>query len=79
MFSFAFARLAFRCHKVRPVRPLDVGSFAGPLLFTLAACTAQGSSTTVTGPGSTSGAPVFPVAGDSSALIGPAKLTKLSD
>jgi hypothetical protein len=38
----------------------NVGFAAGPVLLVLAACTAQGSSTTVTGPGNTSGSPAFP-------------------
>lgn len=46
------------------MRLLTVGFFAAPLLLTLTACTAQGSTTTVTGPGSTSGTPVFPGIGD---------------
>jgi len=46
------------------MRLLTVGFVAVPLLLGVAACTAQGSSTTVTGPGSTSGAPVFPGTGD---------------
>jgi hypothetical protein len=48
-------------------------SFAAPLLLTLAACTAQGSSTTVQGPGGTSGAPVFPALGDGTSDGGPAE------
>jgi hypothetical protein len=46
------------------MRLLTLGSLGASLLLTLAACTAQGSSTTVEGPGGTSGAPVFPVVGD---------------
>jgi hypothetical protein len=39
----------------------NVGSVASPLLLlALAACTAQGSTTTVQGPGGTSGSPAFP-------------------
>jgi hypothetical protein len=46
------------------MRLLTLGSLGAPLLLILAACTAQGSSTTVQGPGGTSGAPVFPALGD---------------
>jgi hypothetical protein len=44
----------------------NVGLLAAPLLLVLVGCTAQGSTTTVTGPGGTSGAPAFPSTGDSS-------------
>ncbi len=38
----------------------NAGFLAAPLLLVLAACTAQGSTTTVQGPGGTSGSPAFP-------------------
>jgi hypothetical protein len=38
----------------------NAGLLAAPLLLVLAACTAQGSTTTVQGPGGTSGSPAFP-------------------
>ncbi|MEA2746864.1 MAG: hypothetical protein QOI41_1007 [Myxococcales bacterium] len=44
--------------------PSNAAFLAAPLLVVLAACTAQGSTTTVQGPGGTSGNPVFPPATD---------------
>jgi hypothetical protein len=50
------------------MRLLTLGPLAAslvlPLLLTLAGCTAQGSSTTVQGPGGPSGSPAFPGTGD---------------
>lgn len=56
----------------------NVGFVAGPLLLVLAACTAQGSTTTVQGPGGTSGSPAFPDLG-SGATDGGSTSTGVTD